>query len=411
MLEKLRREFTLITFGLSGVVLLVALVMSFVTTVTTQNDVTMSLLHRSLESGQAINPQMGAKDREGTVGADSMLAITVDVTPTGIVLSKSESPVGVDDGALEEIVEKAVENDSTSGSDFSRHLAWASKSTGYGLRIAICDTFSRDTSIMKQAVSGALIFCVSLAALYVVSRGLANRSIKPVSEAWDAQRRFISDASHELKTPLAVILANVQILQKSASMDDEDRRWVDKTADEAGHMKVLVEDLLTLARADEAKAGSVGATGPMVEVDLSEIVDESALEFDAVAFERGCEIDCEAAPKVLVRGDKQQLVRVMNTLLDNATKYAAKGSTVKVRVAREGKKALVTVNNAGGVIEAEDLVHLFDRFYRTDKARSREETGGFGLGLAIAKSIVEAHGGKIWVTSDKASGTTFHVSI
>ena len=411
MLEKLRREFTLITFGLSGVVLLVALVMSFVTTVTTQNDVTMSLLNRSLESGQAINPQMGAKNREGTVGADSMLAITVDVTPTGIIISKSESPVGVEDDALEEIVEEAVENESTTGWDFSRHLAWTSKSTTYGLKIAICDTYSRDVSIMKQGVSGLFIFGVSLAALYLISRALANRSIGPVSEAWDAQRRFISDASHELKTPLAVILANVQILQKSNTMDDEDRRWVDRTADEAGHMKGLVEDLLTLARADEAKAGSVGATGPMVEVDLSEIVDESALEFDAVAFERGCEIECETEPGVTVKGDKQQLGRVMNTLIDNATKYAAKDTAVKVRVRRDGKKAIVTVNNAGGVIEAEDLEHLFDRFYRTDKARSREETGGFGLGLAIAKSIVESHGGKIWATSDAVSGTTFHVTI
>ena len=411
MLEKLRREFTLIAFGLSGIVLLLALIMSFVSNVTTQTDVTMSLLNRSLEAGHAINPQMGAKDREGTVGADAMLAVTVDVTPTGIVLNKSESPVGLDEDAMDEIIEKAVTNDSPSGTDYSRHLAWASKSTAYGLRIAICDTYSRDMSLIKQGVSGVVIFCVSLVALYFVSRALARRSIKPVSEAWDAQRRFISDASHELKTPLAVILANVQILQKSKSMDEEDQRWVNRTADEASHMKGLVEDLLTLARADEAKAGSVGATGPMVELDLSEIVDESALEFDAVAFERGCEIDCDAAPGIKVKGDKQQLGRVMNTLIDNATKYAAKGTTVKVEVRREGKKASVTVNNMGGVIDPEELAHLFDRFYRTDKARSREETGGFGLGLAIAKSIVEAHGGKIWATSDATNGTTFHVTI
>ena len=411
MLDKLRREFTLIAFGLSGVVLLVALVMSFATNVTTQNDVTMSLLNRSLESGYAINPQMGAKDREGTVGADAMLAVTLDVTPTGIVLNKSESPVGLDEDAMDEIIVKAVGNDETSGWDVSRHLAWASKSTAYGLRIAICDTYSRDTSLAKQAASGLFICVVSLTALYVVARAMARRSIKPVSEAWDAQRRFISDASHELKTPLAVILANVQILQKSKAINEEDKRWIDRTADEAGHMKGLVEDLLTLARADEAKAGSVGATGPMVEIDLSEIVDESALEFDAVAFERGCTIECETMPGVKVRGDKQQLARVMNTLIDNATKYAAKGSIVKVRVVREGKKAKVEVNNAGGVIDPEDLAHLFDRFYRTDKARSREETGGFGLGLAIAKSIVEAHGGKIWATSNAADGTTFHVSI
>ncbi|WP_321971425.1 HAMP domain-containing sensor histidine kinase [Paratractidigestivibacter sp.] len=411
MLDKLRREFTLITFGLSGVVLLIALVMTFVSNVTMQNNVTMSLLNRGLEVGHALNPQMGSKDREGTVGADSMLTVSVDVTPSGIVLNKSESPVGLDEDALDEIVAKAVSGSETSGTNWARHLAWAKKSTVYGLRIAICDTYSRDVSLIRQGISGVIIFLMSLCALYAVSRALANRSIKPVSEAWDAQRRFISDASHELKTPLAVILANVQILQRSKDMSAEDMRWVGRTADEAEHMKGLVEDLLTLARADEAKAGSVGAAGPMVELDLSEIVDECALEFDAVAFERGCTISCETEPEVMVTGDKQQLERVMNTLVDNATKYAAKDSEVKLSARRDGKKAHVTVNNKGAVIDAEDLAHLFDRFYRTDKARSREETGGFGLGLAIAKSIVDAHGGKIWATSDAASGTTFHVTL
>ena len=174
-------------------------------------------------------------------------------------------------------------------------------------------------------------------------------------------------------------------------------------------MKGLVEDLLTLARADEAKAGTVTAAGPMVDVDLTAVVEESALEFDAVAFERGCQIDSNTADKIMVKGDKGQLSRVVHTLLDNATKYAAKGSAVKVSLSREGKRAHLSVNNAGAVIDPEDLSHIFDRFYRTDKARSREETGGFGLGLAIAKSIVEASGGRIWAESTAADGTTFHV--
>ena len=111
----------------------------------------------------------------------------------------------------------------------------------------------------------------------------------------------------------------------------------------------------------------------------------------------------------MVKGDKGQLSRVVHTLLDNATKYAAKGSAVKVSLAREGKRAHLSVNNAGAAIDPEDLSHIFDRFYRTDKARSREETGGFGLGLAIAKSIVEASGGRIWAESTAADGTTFHI--
>ena len=223
------------------------------------------------------------------------------------------------------------------------------------------------------------------------------------------RQEFTANVSHELKTPLAVIIANMQILQRSDGIAADDKRWVDSTAEEADHMKGLVEDLLTLARADEAKAGTVAAAGTVVDVDLTAVVEESALEFDAVAFERGCRIETKSAEKIMVKGDKGQLSRVVHTLLDNATKYAAKESIVNVSLAREGKRAHLSVNNAGAAIDPEDLSHIFDRFYRTDKARSREETGGFGLGLAIAKSIVEASGGRIWAESTAADGTTFHI--
>lgn len=409
MLDKLKRQFTVISLGLSSAILMLALVMSFITNCGTQSSITMSLLDRSLERGMAVTPTMGSKDREGTVGADSMLTITVDVSGGGVMLSRSESPVDIDEDDLNGVIQQAMSSGDTHGYDMGRHVAWATKTTTYGLRIALCDTYSRDQALKKQAISSLSIFIVSLGLLYGVCRWFATWAVSPVEKAWDAQRRFISDASHELKTPLAVIIANTQILQRSEGVATEDKRWVDSTADEADHMKGLVEDLLTLARADEAKAGTVTAAGPMVDVDLTAVVEESALEFDAVAFERGCRIDSKTADNIMVKGDKGQLSRVVHTLLDNATKYAAKGSAVKVSLSREGKRAHLSVNNAGAAIDPEDLSHIFDRFYRTDKARSREETGGFGLGLAIAKSIVEASGGRIWAESTAADGTTFHV--
>lgn len=411
MLEKLKRELTLIALGLSGAVLLIALAMTFCANWSTQTSVTSSLLQRSLAEGVARNPQMGSKDREGTIGADSMLAITIDVTQGGYMLSKSESPVEIDSEALSEIIESAAQSTSDEGYSWSHHLAWATKRTTYGWRIAVCDTYSRDTLLLRTGLNSLFILVIAMAALYLISRVLANWIVKPVAEAWDAQRRFISDASHELKTPLAVIIANIQILQKDQTIGEEGMKWVGRTADEAAHMKSLVEDLLTLARADEAKAGSVGAAGPMVELDLSEIVNEAALEFDAVAFERGCEIECTVAPGVRVKGDKAQLGRVVNTLLDNATKYAPKGTRVKVSLAQDAKRASLSVNNLGSPIEPDELEHLFDRFYRTDKARERQSQGGFGLGLAIAKSIVEAHGGIIWAESTEGAGTTFRVQL
>lgn len=411
MLDKLKREFTLIALGLSGAVLLIALVMTFYANWSTQTSVTSSLLQRSLSDGMARNPQMGSKDREGTIGADSMLAITVDVTQGGYMLSKSDSPVEIDSEALSEIVESAVSSESGSGYSWSHHLAWATKQTTYGFRIAVCDTYSRDNLLLRTGINSLLILAVALVTLYLLSRLLANWTVRPVAEAWDAQRRFVSDASHELKTPLAVIIANIQILQKDRTIGEEGMAWVNRTADEASHMKSLVEDLLTLARADEAKAGSVGAAGPMVELDFSELVSEAALEFDAVAFERGSEIECECAPGITVKGDKAQLRRVVNTLLDNATKYAPKETKVKVALGRDAKRATLTVSNQGPAIAPEDLEHLFDRFYRTDKARERQAQGGFGLGLAISKSIVEAHGGRIWAESSEGKGTTFSVQL
>lgn len=412
MLKKLRRKFTLFTLVLSGAVLAFALVLSYVTTYRAQVSITETLLEQSLEEGLAKSPQMGGPGPdEGTVGADSMLTITVDVTTGGVLLTKSDSPVSVDSDALSAVIQEAIDSGEASGYDAKSHLSWATKDRPFGMTIAICDTYSRDRALKQQAISSVAIFFASLTVLYFISRALANWAIKPVGEAWDQQRRFISDASHELKTPLAVIIANTQILQKDKALPEGSRRWVDSTADESSHMKGLVEDLLTLARADEAAAGSVSASGPFVDVDLTEVVEEAALEYDALAFERGCSIDCEAAQGVSVKGDRAQLSRVVNTLLDNATKYADKGTAVTLTLARDGKKTQLKINNKGAVIAAEDLEHLFDRFYRTDKARSREDTGGFGLGLAIAKSIVDAHGGKIWATSTADAGTTFHVML
>ena len=135
------------------------------------------------------------------------------------------------------------------------------------------------------------------------------------------------------------------------------------------------------------------------------------MEFDGVAFERGCTIESDIEPNIHLQGDRTQLSRAVRTLIDNATKYATKGTTVTVRLKKPEKRAVLTVNNASAPMDPEDLEHIFDRFYRSDKARSREETGGFGLGLAICKGIVDAHGGSIKATSTAEEGTTFQVTL
>lgn len=408
MLKKLQRELTLITMSLTGLVLILALGSTLVANWTTQTSTTWALLSKSLADGYARSARMGDSGF-GPGGADSMLVITVDANVGGIMLSKSDSPIDIDSDLLDTLLYQASCSTETQGTDYEHHLAWMKKETSWGYRIAICDTRGRDTTFFKQLGIDAVIVVCSMLALWLVVRELAKRAVKPVEVAWDQQRRFISDASHELKTPLAVIIANLQILQKDKGVPADSKHWIDITADEASHMKTLVEDLLTLARADENKASGATAKPQMVEFSLTDAVDNAVLEFDALAFERGCSIEADLQADVTVTGDKVQLERVAKTLLDNATKYSEKGKAVKVTLKKTGKNALLEVNNSGPTIAQKDLDHLFDRFYRTDEARTRQQTGGFGLGLAIAKSIVDSHGGKIWATSSAGEGTTFHV--
>ena len=406
MLKRLRRKFCAITLLLVGLVLVAALGSTFVSAANTQGEITRSMLEKSLDMGFAQPPTLGAGEN-----ADRAFVVTLDVSDAGVVLSRSGAAIEVSSDQMAGIIAKALQSPSDSGHSEKLHVAWMKRQTDSGFTLALCDTTSRDGAIARQLGMDVAIFVGAMAALAVVVRILSKWALSPVEHAWDQQRRFISDASHELKTPLAVICANSQILQRDASIPEGSRRWVESTAEEADHMKGLVEDLLTLARADEAAAGTTEDALCHDEVDLSSIVDEAALEFDAVAFERGCSIDSRVAGNIVVRGDADQLGRVIRTLLDNATKYAERNSPVRVRLTQANGHAQLTVTNRGPMIKPEDLGHLFDRFYRTDKARSRQETGGYGLGLAIAKSTVEAHGGKIWATSDAAEGTCFHVTL
>ena len=406
MLKRLRRKFCAITLLLVGLVLVAALGSTFVSAANTQGEITRSMLEKSLDMGFAQPPTLGAGEN-----ADRAFVVTLDVSDAGVVLSRSGAAIEVSSDQMAGIIAKALQSPSDSGHSEKLHVAWMKRQTDSGFTLALCDTTSRDGAIARQLGMDVAIFVGAMAALAVVVRILSKWALSPVEHAWDQQRRFISDASHELKTPLAVICANSQILQRDASIPEGSRRWVESTAEEADHMKGLVKDLLTLARADEAAAGTTEDALRHDEVDLSSIVDEAALEFDAVAFERGCSIDSRVAGNIVVRGDADQLGRVIRTLLDNATKYAERNSPVRVRLTQANGHAQLTVTNRGPMIKPEDLGHLFDRFYRTDKARSRQETGGYGLGLAIAKSTVEAHGGKIWATSDAAEGTCFHVTL
>ena len=439
MIKRLRRKFIVIVMALVGAVLVAVLGSSFAASYRAQNTLIENSLLRTLYGGMESRPLADSQAMGGEPPAHEghwggLMGVLVDVDTSGVVLRMSDTPVLVDQEVLEGVIAHVVSDGQTEGIDRGSHVAWtsiaAADDDAYDydfdelfddeyddvddesvVRIALVDISSSDEVLREQGVHNLQIVVVALVALFGITWWLSGWALRPVERAWEQQRRFVADASHELKTPLAVILANLQILQADESLSDDARSWVESSTDEAHRMQALVGDLLQLARADETAAGVAQGAMRQEDIDLSEMVESAALEFDAIAFERGCALEAHVSEGSHVTGDPEWLDRMVRILIDNACKYASEGSTVAVTLTHTGAHATLSVHNEGTPIAEEDLPHVFERFYRSDKARSREDKGGFGLGLAIAKGIVDAHGGKIAVVSSEEAGTTFTVTL
>lgn len=247
-----------------------------------------------------------------------------------------------------------------------------------------------------------------LVAFLIINIFFSWWALRPVQRAWNQQTQFVADASHELKTPLTVILANMAIVRSQPEATvAEQSQWLESTQTEAERMQQLVNDMLDLARPDNATRAEL----PHITVDLTDLAETEVLQFESVAFERGITLESRVAPGVHVMGNPARLQRMISTLIDNACKYADDSGHVDVTLATSrGRDAKLTVCNTGTPIAADDLPHVFDRFYRADKART-SGAGGYGLGLAIAREIAREHNGDITVESSEGAGTAFTVKL
>jgi signal transduction histidine kinase len=224
-----------------------------------------------------------------------------------------------------------------------------------------------------------------------------------LQQASDAQQRFVSDASHELRAPLTIIQANLDLLERMPALPAEERAEILGEASRETHrLSQLVADLLALARAD------AGIALQRRRVELDRVLLEAV--GDARHLARGQRLEIDALEPVVVSGDPDRLRQLLLALLDNAVKYTPAGGRIGVALARDSTNARLTVSDDGVGIPATDLPHVFDRFYRADPARSRDP-GGTGLGLPIARWIVEQHGGDITVTSEPGEGTQVRIQL
>ncbi|MBR2661579.1 MAG: HAMP domain-containing histidine kinase [Clostridia bacterium] len=250
--------------------------------------------------------------------------------------------------------------------------------------------------------SAALIAAASCALLSLLAWLLIRRMVQPVEDAFNRQKQFVSDASHELKTPLAVISANAEVLEQ----DIGENEYLGYIRSEVRRTDALVNNLLTLARMDKGGA----AETVLKSFDLSRALLDVVLPFESTVYEAGKTMDTDIPEGISCTGSEEMIKQLAVILLSNALKYSDEGGRIEVSLKARGKQREIRVFNTGSAISPEDQEHIFDRFWRADPAHGRE-TGGHGLGLAIARTIVETHRGKIAVDSREGFGTAFTVTL
>ena len=275
---------------------------------------------------------------------------------------------------------------------------------GSTVKIAFNNLGASSGNLVVFAVSVLGALTLGIIVYFLFSLFLARIALRPVEDSWKKQKQFVADASHELKTPLSVILANTDIL---ASHKDEtvesQMKWVENTRAEAVRMAELVNQLLFLAKNDD------GLKVQMQEVNFSNCVEGIVLGYDAVFYEKQHKFSYEVTPDVWVVGNEGQLKQLVTILLDNANKYSKGEGNITLRLQNNGKHCTLTVANDSEQLSEEQLSHLFDRFYTVDNSRNKNN-GGNGLGLNIAQVICQTHNGSIRVSCENGR-TAFDVTL
>ncbi|MCM1194848.1 MAG: HAMP domain-containing histidine kinase [Corallococcus sp.] len=263
-------------------------------------------------------------------------------------------------------------------------------------KIVFYNRLSRNSNLKSYLLGVGVTVLLGIACYLVLSIVLAKIALKPVEESWNKQKQFVADASHELKTPLSVIMANTEIIASHRDETVESQmRWIDNTRSESQRMADLVADLLFLAKNDD------GLKVQMEKTNVSDCIETTVLSYDAVFYENGKIFCYDIAPDLYVSGNEGQLKQLATILLDNANKYSVGNGNISLSLTCAGRHLNLSVSNDSDELTAEQLTHLFDRFYTVDKSRNSDK-GGNGLGLSIAQIICRTHGGDI--SADYADG-------
>ena len=398
MIKKLKIKFICINMAIITAVLFV--IFGMIITTTSANLERDSIAFMQIASKSSFLP-----GRPGELPEEARTPFfTVKIDRNGVVTSDGGDFFDLSDRAmLEEIVDTAYYSEEKIGTIKNYNLRFLKEENPSGMTIIFADISSEQATIVNLIKTCSVIGIISFGVFFGISVLLARWAIKPVETAWKQQKQFVADASHELKTPLTVILTNAELLQNEDCTETERNRLSDNIYSMSKRMRGLVENLLDLARADNGTSKMV-----FEKLNFSDLVYESVLPFEPVYFENGKNLYYRLDKDVYLNGSTDYLKQTVEILLDNANKYSFDNTAVRVELIKKEKHCVLSVKSEGEHISKENLKNIFKRFYRADEARTGGE--GYGLGLSIAESIVKEHKGKIWAES-KGNENTFFVQI
>lgn len=262
--------------------------------------------------------------------------------------------------------------------------------TDFGRIVIFLDCSMTMQTTTSLIITSCVIAFISLLAIFLVICIFSSRFIRPMVESVEKQKRFVTDAGHELKTPLAIINANVEVME----LVDGSNEWLESIKNQVKRMDGLVKSMLRLARMEEGSMNGVVAI-----FDVSNAFEEITDSFKVVALQKELSLKIHTQQNIKMSGDEEAVRNLISILVDNAIKYCNEEGRIEARLSLEGKNIKILIRNTTNVASNENLQRLFDRFYRPDDSRSRE-SGGFGIGLSMAKNIVDAHHGKITAQRD-----------
>ncbi len=409
MIKQLKTKFIVMSMlAVTGLLVIIVIGMNLINYNATvkEADEILELLSHNKGSFPIFNDKNNKDDEHNKIPHNMHPELPYETRYFSVLVNNTGNIIQINTGKIASVnskkavnyAQRAVESESYKG--FADEFRYIKYFEGNNIRITFLDCGRKLDSVRQFIVISINMSVIGLFIVFWIIFLCSGRIIRPIAESYEKQKTFITDAGHEIKTPLTIIAANVEIIE----MESGTNECLSDIRQQTKRLCDLTDDLVSLARMEENDKSM-----EIIDFPLSEVVEEAVLAFNTLARSQNKEVVCEILPLITLKGNEKKISQLVNILMDNALKYSPENSKIICEMNRQSRTVVMTITNtATNEIDCDKIKNVFDRFYRMDSSRN-SQTGGHGIGLSLAKAIVAAHNGKI--TADSPDGHLFRITV